>query len=300
MKTASSAKQAAVSLARGKDRRRTVAAALRYIEKDIDLTGKESILIKPNFVSSSIQLSATHVDAVEAVVEMLRERTSQPISVGENIGGSTSAAFTNFGYHRLVKKYGVRLINLDRDGYVSVEGVSRDLKPMELRVARMVMESDYRISVCPMKTHNEVVVTLSLKNVAVGSLESKSAFHQGYRAVNLSLYSLAKIIPPHLAVIDGFRAMEGNGPTGGTPVDAKVAIASTDFLAADCTASRFMGFDPEEIGYLHYCCKKGLGVGSMKDILLKGEDMQFSRAFQPHSSYRDQAGWRIPDEDRFL
>ena len=48
-------------------------------------------------------------------------------------------------------------------------------------------------------------------------------------------------------MIDGFRAMEGNGPCNGTPVDARLALASLDPLAMDTLATKLMGFDPRQI-----------------------------------------------------
>ena len=35
------------------------------------------------------------------------------------------------------------------------------------------------------------------------------------------------------AVLDGWEGMEGNGPGDGTMVPSRIAIASTDFVAAD-------------------------------------------------------------------
>jgi len=58
-----------------------------------------------------------------------------------------------------------------------------------------------------------------------------------------------------LAVIDGHEGMEGNGPVMGTPVASKLAIASTDFIAADRVAVECMGVDPNWVGYLRYCAQ---------------------------------------------
>lgn len=71
----------------------------------------------------------------------------------------------------------------------------------------------------PPKTHDLVIATLSLKNMAVGSLRTKSACHAGYRGTNLNLYKLAPYVAPHLAVIDGYQGMEGNGPVSGDRVE---------------------------------------------------------------------------------
>ncbi len=137
----------------------------------------------------------------------------------------------------------------------------------------------------------------------LGSLSSndKLKMHQGYPAMNLSLYKLAKVIPPHLSIIDGFEAMEGVGPADGDQVDLGVAIASTDFVAADSLAAKIMGFDIAQIGYLFYCWKKGLGEGDVSRMsILGGRVEDCARAFKPHPSYEAQLRWQIKDVERYL
>ena len=52
-----------VSLIKGKDRRENIKKSLEQISDDIRKNLKPGrIIIKPNFVSSSIQLAASHVD----------------------------------------------------------------------------------------------------------------------------------------------------------------------------------------------------------------------------------------------
>lgn len=125
---------------------------------------------------------------------------------------------------------------------------------------------------------------------------SKTAMHQGFAAMHLNLFAMAPCLFPHLAVIDGFEAMEGNGPTDGDKVDWRVALASTDWLTADVTAARMMGFSVEEIGYLHYCTKANYGVSSQEhiDIIGNVEIDEVSREFKRHDISRLQNRWRSP------
>jgi uncharacterized protein (DUF362 family) len=203
-----------------------------------------------------------------------------------------------------------------------------------------VVESDYRIAIGPPKTHDTVLVTLSLKNIVVGSMirdvarersnsllhaagqivptslkespllagvktnvirslsrSDKFALHQGYPAMNLNLYTLAKIMAPHLSVIDGYVGMEGSGPSHGDPVQLRLAIASTDFLAADAVAVRIMGFDLDDIGYLHYCKLGRLGKADPEEIEVLGNCTveECVRPFKPHPTHKRQLKWQIPD-----
>lgn len=122
--------------------------------------------------------------------------------------------------------------------------------------------------------------------------------HQGYPAINLNLFLLARILRPNLAVIDGFEGMEGEGPVGGQGVALGLALASTDPLAADVVAAKIMGFDLEQIGYLHYCHQAGLGEGDLRSITILGEPLEkHIRPFRPHPALKEQLRWRLPEAE---
>lgn len=301
--------KAKVALVRGDHRYQNVREALRLIEDTVDLTARKLVLVKVNFVSTSRQLAATHRDAVRAVLDFVRERYDGPLAIAEGAALSdTFEGFRNFGYMPLAEEYDASLVDLNQDEGVRVELLDRHLRPMEVEVARTVVESDFRIVVGPPKTHDTVIVTLSLKNIAVGSLirrrgrNYKVAIHQGYPAINLNLYRLARVLAPHLAVLDGFEAMEGSGPTAGSAVAWRIAVASADFLAADALTAHLMGFDVKDIGYLYYCQLKGMGVGDLERMEIVGNvsPAEVRRRFRPHPGYREQLRWRIPDAERYL
>jgi uncharacterized protein (DUF362 family) len=56
--------------------------------------------------------------------------------------------------------------------------------------------------------------------------------------------------------MDARVAVEGNGPTKGTPVKMDLILTSNCALATDVIASRIMGLDLEEISYLNYIARK--------------------------------------------
>ncbi len=336
--------QALVALVKGEDRYQNVASALALLRDQIDLKGKKLVLVKVNFVSTTNQLSATHVEATRAVLDFIRAQYSGPLIIAEGAAmAPTFEGFRNFGYLPLASEYDALLVDLNADEWEEVEMLNYQLRPIKLRVARTVLESDFRISVTPPKTHDTVVVTLALKNIIVGSLirdqggaqsmmsllkrftpswisssplaqrfkvqaseslfrNDKTAIHQGYEAINLNLYRLAKLVWPHLAVIDGFEGMEGNGPVSGSPVPWRIALAGTDPLAVDSLTAYLMGFDPDKIGYLYYCKVGGLGIGDLSKIKVVGNVPieEVRRRFLPHSSYRKQLSWRFPEAEKYL
>jgi uncharacterized protein (DUF362 family) len=130
----------------------------------------------------------------------------------------------------------------------------------------------------------------------------KMKMHQSHPVINLNLALLAPHVVPHLSVIDGFEAMEGNGPSEGDPVPWRIALASTDALAADVTTAALMGFDPDEVGYLHYCKKMGLGVGELDRIQIVGNTTMAgcARRFRPHHTVHRQRRWRLSQAEQYL
>ena len=293
-----------VSIVRSTSHYKGVKMALDPIAPKVaqSLKGKRRVIVKPNFVSTSRQLAATHVDAVRAVLDFVAKNYSGRVTVAEGPSGSSlNSGLRNFDYLKLESEYGVEFVDLNEDDKVEVEVWDSNLNKMEIGVARTVIESDYRISVTPPKTHDCVILTLSIKNMVVGSLvgwHNKTRIHQGYKAMNPNIAKLAQLVLPHLSVIDGFEGMDGNGPVGGEPVDLRIAIAGLDALAVDATASRIMGFDPLEVGYLYYLNSWGVGVADSNGIEVLGVPIaEATRRFKPQSSYRAQLMWKLSEEE---
>jgi uncharacterized protein (DUF362 family) len=161
-----------------------------------------------------------------------------------------------------------------------------------VRFSRIILSPDsYIVSVARMKTHDWAIATLSLKNIVFGApikdagfafgknrkegaKSDKSIVHgSGIKGINYNLYSLASFLHPHLAVIDGFEGMEGNGPRNGTPVDHRICVAGTHWLAADRVAVELMGIDFSIIGYLNYCAETRLGIADLSKIEIVGETL---------------------------
>ena len=151
-------------------------------------------------------------------------------------------------------------------------------KPVPVKVSRMLLDKDnYIVSAARLKTHACVSVTLSFKNIAMGAIlkDDKGSIHMegGNSAVHLNLFLLAHRLRPDFASIDGFDGMQGEGPDRGEPIDSKVAIASSDFLAADRVATEVMGFDFDKVSYLNYMSIAGFGQSDLANIDITGDKL---------------------------
>lgn len=279
-----------VSLVKGNERREITFQALKNIEDEIlgSIEGKKKILIKPNFVITSRQLAATHVDAVRAILDFLKPHYKGEIIIGESTISKegTFDGYKNYGYLPLEKEYKVKLVDLNHQGWQYRYVFGKGHRPTPIRIISTFLDPDvYIISAAKMKTHDRVLTTLSLKNVLLGAplndykANDKWLTHSVYNfsreaVLHYNMFHLAQEIYPDLGVIDGFEAMEGNGPTGGTPVDARITLASRDPLAMDILATKIMGFDPDKIMYLTAMAEAGMGQGDPDKMEVLGTPIE--------------------------
>ena len=264
----------------------------------------KTVVIKVNFVSASRQLSATPVEAVEEYIKYLRNRCKNKIIIAEAPagGGSFKDALERYGYYKL-KDYDVEFLDLGEDEYEEFYVWNRNLeRSVKVRVSKTMLESDYLISIVRPKTHDTVIVTLSIKNVVVGAIlpGDRYKIHQGYKAINLSIAYLATLLMPKLSLIDGYIGMEGNGPVGGTPIQLGVSLGGFNPVSVDAAAAYLMGFDPRDVGYLNYLSQWGFACINPSQLKIVGLEswQRFQKQFQPHITYYSQLNWRLtPSEN---
>jgi uncharacterized protein (DUF362 family) len=302
-----------VALLRGDSRADNVYRALKLIEPRVreGLARKKTVVIKPNMVTVGRQLAATHAECLEGILEFLKPLVKEEIVIAESAAdGPAAAGYSNYGYNRLKNKYPIRLIDLDEEPFVIRHMVNERHHPRPVRFSRLLAEPDvYVISAAVMKTHDRAVVTLGLKNLAVGAILKDRGFKWGpgskgtsdkwlvhggpaNQGIHYNMFMLARQRPPDLTVLDGFQGMEHNGPTAGTPVDHKVAVASTDWLAADRVGVELMGFDFSKIGYLTFCAQAGLGRTDLNNMEVLGERISDCiRRYRPHDRIEQQYKW---------
>jgi uncharacterized protein (DUF362 family) len=305
-----------VALTQGPERRQNITAALVAIDDQIrpQLKRKKYVLIKPNFVSVERQLAATHADAIRGILDYLAPRFKGPVIIAEASRQSTFQGYETFLYNRLPGEFHsqkVQLVDLNEEAkFRTLQIVDPNLHFTPVRLAARLFDPDaFIIGSAMPKAHNYAVATLSVKNMAMGAplhsapkettaWHDKPKYHAGYRQMHLNLLLTAQALQPHwgAAVIDGFEGMENDGPVNGTPVDHKIAIASTDFIAADRVGVEAMGINAEWVGYLNYCAEAGLGRYDLSQIEMCGNATLAAvrKSYKLHSQIKQQLQWLGP------
>ncbi len=308
-----------VALTAGDDRADNVFQAMdRFRDRVRREIGDRRIVVKPNNVLVDKPLAATDAKCLEGILEFLKSigKIDQVVIAESAGGGPTEEGYSNYGYYPLAKKYDVELLDLDVQPTKLVHVFDQnDFAPHPVQISEMLLDRqrNYIISAAKLKTHDQVVATLSLKNIVFGAPIKERGFRfgkgrdpskvsqkpiahgGGVYGINYNLFALAQKLRPHLAVNDGFEGMEGNGPGHGDPVDHRVCVVSPDWLAADRVGVELMGIDFAQIGYLNYCGRAGMGEADLAKIEILGEPVErHVRKYRLHDKIERQLTWMNP------
>jgi uncharacterized protein (DUF362 family) len=264
-----------VAIVKGTNPVEMTVKALETLGSDVEraLSEKKPILIKPNYLNSKHPSTGITTDSrvIEGVVKFLKQRkTKEEIVIGEGSGfADTFDAFKVAGVDAVAERWGVKLVDLNKDEFVDVYPPN-PLSLKKVRVAKTALESTI-ISVPKLKLHRITTVTLSLKNM-MGVLASKGSMHMG-TSLSENIADLASVLKPGLAVVDGIIAGEGH-ENSGNPVEMNLVIAGTDPVAVDAVGAAVMGISPTEVKHLVLAEKKGLGTSDLEQITILGETIE--------------------------
>ena len=247
----------------------TTSSALKLIRDDVAIDQSERVLIKPNCVRPVAPKEGITTDAgvVEAIIVFLTEIGVKDIVIAEGGNPGTDNAFQLTGLKSLGKRYGVQLINLNKDKWEEIP-IPHAVALQKVKIAKTVLECDRIVNIPKLKIHHMAQVTLSLKNLMGVIVDNRGrVMHEG---LDEKIVDLASLFVPALNVIDGIVGSEMDEVVG-RPVQSKVVIAGVDMVSVDAVGSAVMGLDVSKIRHIQMAAERGLGIASLEHINVIGE-----------------------------
>ena len=224
-----------VAIVRTADRKRGVTEALKLL--DLKAVSGKKVVLKPNFNSADDAPGSTHNDTLAQLVAELHDRGARSVTLGESSGPPQTKG--------VMEKKGI--FDLARDARFDVvdyeQLTEKDWVPFPsasshwadgFALPRLVVEADYNVSTCCLKTHGfGGVFTMSLK-LAVGLTPKpiRRGMH-GSPDMRRMIAELNTGYRPGLIVLDGVAAFTDGGPSRGELKAANVMIAGDDRVAVD-------------------------------------------------------------------
>ncbi len=234
----------------------------------------EKILLKPNLVVPLKTETGvtTNPNIISALIDLCNKAGAAKVYVGDSpfFPFSSRQSFEVSGMKEAVLDAGGELIYFDEEPYIELTS-KQSILLQKIRVPKILNEIDGMITVPRLKTHNQTIISLSLKNQhGLVPPEAKKSYHRD--DIHQKLIDIIHVVKDkmRLGVIDGTFALEGQGPTLGNPLNLNICLAASDLVALDSVGTTLMGFSPEDITHIRLAAQQGLGIMDLTEIELLG------------------------------
>lgn len=217
------------------------------------------VLLKPNIGwDRTPDLAAnTNPQAVARVVELCLAAGASRVIVMDRPCNDPRRCYASSGIEAAATAAGADVLHPD-DARVR----SKDLGGEVLRqwgVYDELMDVDVRINMPVAKHHRLARVTLGMKNWMGCVSGHRGQMHQH---INKAVVDLAAFFRPQLTILDAYRVLVANGPSGGKASDVRqlaTLCAGADPLAVDVFGASLFQYGPDDLKFLALAERRGLG-----------------------------------------
>ncbi len=261
-----------IVVGRGDDIRTVVRTVIEKLGGMPALVRKgDIVVVKPNIGwTTPPELGAcTNPEVVAAIVELCYEAGASKVKVFDRGCRDDRIAYQRSGIAAASKKVGAEVSFVEKARFCDVP-MERGKKLKSWPIYEDAVKANVLINVPVAKVHNATALTLALKNLMGTAGGDRGAWHQSLHQKIADYYT---VLPCDLGVLDAYRVMLTNGPSGGNPRDVrlvKTIVASTDLVALDAFAAKeFFNKTPQEVRHIKYASDLGLGKLDFADRVLR-------------------------------
>jgi len=200
--------------------------------------GRESVLLKPNFVAPEgpDECSTTDPEFYFAVAELLLDAGKRVTIADSPAFGSAALVVRMKGALGECRRLGVKIRTLRKPEKAA--GVTGARRFSELTIARELRDYDALVNLPKLKVHSQFVFTGATKNL-YGCVTGKRKAWRHFICENNPLLFAQMILANAEAagmlihIADGITSMHMKGPRGGQPYPLHALMVSEDSLAID-------------------------------------------------------------------
>ena len=271
---------------RGENREAACRAALRQVLAPFGglawVKPGMRIAVKANLVSAMKpeRAATTHPMLLRVLTEALVRRGASVV-VGDSPGGTYAAGHLNAVY----RACGLAAVE-EAGGTLNRNFAQREADLPDARVAKHITytayldDADAIISFCKLKSHGMLALSAATKNL-FGAIPGtiKPEYHYRYPdPMDFAgmLIDLNEHFRPRLYLVDAVVAMEGNGPTAGTPRPFGALLAGTNPHRIDLLCASLIGLKPENVPTLRAAAERGLTPLDPAQLCVAGDAAAFA------------------------
>lgn len=223
------------------------------------------VVVKPNMAwdRTPEQAANTNPEAVAEVVRLALAAGARKVRVADVPISEARRAFERSGIASAARAAGAEVLLPGEADFREVDLGGDVLRAWP--VFAPFLDADKVINMPVAKHHTLTGATLGIKNW-YGLLGGPR--HRLHQRIHESLADLAAFLRPTLTIVDAYRVLLRNGPSGGSLEDValkKTMIAGTDPVAVDAYATRAFWEAAPLPQYLDLAAQRGLGALDLPD-----------------------------------
>jgi len=228
------------------------------------------VVVKPNISWDRVpeQAATTNPDVVAEVVRMCYEAGAKKVKIFDNTLNDARRCYRRSGIKSAAEEAGADVEYVYERKFKKVRFESGKLvKAWE--VYRDVLDADKIINLPIAKHHSISGVSLGMKNFMGLIGGNRGKYHRDF---NIKIVDLNTKIRADLTILDAYRMLMRNGPSGGSLADVvikKTVVAGVDPVAVDSFGASMFGHMPERIGFLNEAHSRGLGEINLNKLRIQ-------------------------------
>jgi uncharacterized protein (DUF362 family) len=228
----------------------------QYLSAEITIKPDSRVYIKPNLTFPTFRKGVmTSPEALEATVRYLKNFTNRVTICESDSGGynrfSMDEVFRVTGILEMARRYGVSVINMSYAPSRAV-AVQTRWRTLSVPIPELLLdEVDLFVTMPVPKMHANAIVSLAIKNQwgCIQEPRLRLKLHPYFKEV---VYSINKIFPRCVAIMDGKYGLTQNGPMRGTAIDLNWILVANSVFWCDYFGLLLMGLDYRTVPYLRF------------------------------------------------
>lgn len=230
----------------------------------------DRVVVKPNISWDRVpeQAATTNPEIVAETVTLCLEAGARNVKIFDNTLNEARRCYKRSGIEQAAKEAGADVEFVYERKFKMTRFPEGELIK-DWEVYSEVLDADKIINLPIAKHHSISGMSMGMKNFMGFLGGNRGKFHRDFE---IKINDLNARIRPHLTILDAYRVMFRNGPSGGNLADValrKTVIAGTDPVAVDSYGATLLDLIPERVHFLSIARERGLGEPDLKKLNIR-------------------------------
>jgi uncharacterized protein (DUF362 family) len=222
------------------------------------ISNGDIVVVKPNigWARAPEFAANTNPDLVGEVVTLCYEAGAKEVKIFDRTCNDPRRCYYTSQIEEKADRAGADVSQIRKNKYATIKLKDGQIL-REWDIYEEYLEADKVINLPVAKHHSLCHVSLGLKNLMGVMGGNRGSLHSGF---DQKLADITAEILPTLTIIDAYRVLMRNGPTGGNLADVelkKTIIASSCCVSADIAGLDLFSLDLSQVGHINEMVKRG-------------------------------------------